>query len=155
MDFNKIIKLALYTALGIEIFYLLFMFFSSPPDKFPPEPAKNEIQSLVKKVQGMGFGLNLKENVGFNTGDTISRRDAIGQAPIPEDKVGFKCVNNSGCGASGTDSLTVTETGIVTNKEIYLTVAVCFNENNERYYILVGRKTLDVRTAAEGVCQLT
>ena len=117
--------------------------------------AKDVIPHLGKKVQAKGFGLELKENVEFNKGDSIYQRDAIGQAPISKDDVEFRCVSGNGCGSSDTDPVTITSTSLVGNQKISLTVAVCLKESDGKYYVSVGKKTQEVRSEAEGTCNLS
>ncbi len=122
--------------------------------------AKDVIPDLVKKVQAKGFGLELKENVEFNKGDSIYQRDAIGQAPISKDDLKFDCVrSDASCGTASDSPVFLGSNNLVGNQKISLTVAVCLGELSStvgegNYLVLVGKKTAEVRSQAEQDCNL-
>jgi len=119
--------------------------------------AKDVIPDLVKKVQQKGFGLEPKDNVEFNPGDSIYRDDAKGTAPISKDSVKFVCFDDNVC-SGGTDTpLTVDEQSITCNQRIAVAVAVCYKDDDGTYIIGIGQKltgTDGVRQQAETECGL-
>lgn len=120
--------------------------------------AKDVIPDLVKKVQSKGFGLEIKENVEFNNGDSIYRKDAVGQAPIDPNDVEFKCPSDAkGCGPinDADAAVQVSDTRIVGRQKISLTVAACLKESDGTYQVVIGKLSDKVRSAAETACNLS
>jgi len=104
--------------------------------------AKTVIPDLMKKVANKGYGIEVKDNVEFTAGDIILLREAIGEAPISEANVAFKCTSNAGtCGNDGSGKpLEVKEsTGegkITVTKKISASIAVC--TDGSKYRVFVG-----------------
>ncbi len=120
--------------------------------------AKDVIPDLVKKIQQKGFGLENKDSVEFNKDDRIYQQDAIGTSSVDEKNILFVCASDSIC-SDGTDTpLTVTDTKIVCNRKISVTVAVCYNGNHDNLYrIVIGGSTASDSAAskAETECGLS
>jgi len=101
--------------------------------------AKTVIPDLMKKVANKGYGIEVKDNVEFTAGDIILLREAIGEAPISEDNVAFKCTSNAGTCGSGKPLEVDESTGkgkITVTKKISASIAVC--TDGSKYRVFVG-----------------
>ncbi|MFA6048845.1 MAG: hypothetical protein WC792_02785 [Candidatus Micrarchaeia archaeon] len=116
--------------------------------------AKMVMTDLLKKVDQQGHGLELK--VGeFAEGSRIFKVDAIGELPIPSDKVEFACANSgrSICGGGSGAPLSVTASSVVANQKISAAIVVCktaSGSNKGKYYVCIGDK--DNKNSASNDC---
>lgn len=102
--------------------------------------AKTVIPDLVKKVANKGYGIESKDNVEFSAGDIIVRKEAIGEAPINEEKLHFICAGSATVCSGDSAPLNIGEdTKIIVNKKISASIAVCTGDGTE-YYVLVGNR---------------
>ena len=118
--------------------------------------ASDEIPSLMKTVNQKGYGMALQEKVEFDPGDVITGRTVVGDVSVLAKDVQFVCANHdASCSSGGAMSLDKTNGILYTSgTKLSLTVAVCYDDSSQIYFVIVGSKTTDVQTEAVNECHL-
>lgn len=118
------------------------------------------VKNGLKNIVSSGYGTSTPQKIDFPKDAYIDAQSVIGDSPILQEEIAFKCSDNNLCGVSS--ALKVEEGGrpssqasITVNQKTQAWIVVCGNSDKSdtpRYCVGIGRQGADARKTCTDMC---